>query len=143
MQHSSFPILATSMQLVCTTPYTMTMLRILSLMKKHNLVRFLLLRKMVRLASQLKEQTKLLSVFVLTNSPSFLREKLEGGVAIGLAGSLEVEMTGPVEAGDLLVSAKDGKACKANVIDRLFKSGAILGKVIFIQQRYKESILCD
>lgn len=51
-------------------------------------------------------------------------------IPIGLAGKVKVFIEGSVEPGDELVSAKDGRAIKANLIERLFKRQCIIGKAL-------------
>jgi len=59
-----------------------------------------------------------------------IRSTLDGGIPIGLAGTLEVETASKVKPGDYLVSYIDGLATKANMFDIIFNHGAILGKVL-------------
>lgn len=70
---------------------------------------------------------------VCSDTPAFVMkaEYKKRGVCIGLSGTVNVEVVGKVEIGDLLVSGPNGVALKANWFEKLFKRECLLGKVIY------------
>ena len=55
-------------------------------------------------------------------------EYRDKGVLIGLSGTVEVKVMGKIEYGQELVSYKHGVATKANIFEKIFKRGSIIGK---------------
>lgn len=56
--------------------------------------------------------------------------KSDNQIPVGLSGKIKVKVSGKVKIGDELVSYKDGSAIKANILERIFHRGAIIGKVL-------------
>ena len=72
-------------------------------------------------------------VGVCTSSPAFVMKseyQAHGGVPIALAGTVKVCVKSIVHEGDELVSDADGYAVRANLFERIFKRGAIIGKAL-------------
>jgi hypothetical protein len=69
---------------------------------------------------------------VCSNTAAYIMksEYEKNGVLIGLSGTLDVWIKSKIEAGDELVSDKDGFATKANWFEKIVKRGSILGKAL-------------
>ena len=63
---------------------------------------------------------------IVSTNPAHLMNSTQDGVALALAGRVPCKVIGPVQAGDLMVSAGNGRAMANN--DAL--TGTIIGKAI-------------
>ena len=67
---------------------------------------------------------------IVSTDPAYLMNSSQEGVALALAGRVPCKVTGPVQAGDLMVSAGNGlaKAYDADIGQPLM--GSVIGKAI-------------
>ena len=63
---------------------------------------------------------------IVSTDPAYLMNSTQEGVALALTGRVPCKVTGPVAAGDLLVSAGNGRA----MVNNNAATGTVIGKAI-------------
>ena len=80
--------------------------------------------------SQKRADIKAIGVHSDTYGYALGAEDQENKIPVGISGTVWVKIDGKFKIGDMVVSHKNGKAIKANLIEKLFKRDALIGKIL-------------